>query len=232
MELRNVYVSFDEKTVLRSLNFSWSPGETVTIIGANGAGKTTLLKLISLLLKPSSGEIHLDGMPTQVWKRSLGIVLPESFLYNDLTAYENLKFYQNLYGETNQESIVDLLEIVQLNTVKDELVGTFSKGMKQRLSIARALIHNPTHLILDEPFDGLDLNSKQIIESLLVQKKEKGIGWILVSHDVEHAWSLCDQAILMDKGTILLNEQCSEESYLDFMIRYKEALKGNNNGLS
>jgi heme exporter protein A len=232
MELKNVYVSYNEKTVMRSINFSWNPGETVTIIGANGAGKTTLLKVISLLVKPTIGQVNLNGLSFQDWKKKLGVVLPDSFLYDELTAYENLKFYQNLYGNTDDHDIKELLGIMDLYNVKNELVGTFSKGMKQRLSIARALIHGPTHLILDEPFDGLDLNSKQIIEGLLLKKKAEGMGWILVSHDVEHAWSVCDQAVLMDKGTILLRQHCSRDSFLHFMNRYKEVLKGNKNGLS
>jgi heme exporter protein A len=232
MELKNVYVSYNEKTVMRSINFSWRPGETVTIIGANGAGKTTLLKVISLLVKPTIGQVDLNGLSFQDWKKKLGVVLPDSFLYDELTAYENLKFYQNLYGNTDDHDIKELLGIMDLYNVKNELVGTFSKGMRQRLSIARALIHGPTHLILDEPFDGLDLNSKQIIEGLLRQKKAEGIGWILVSHDVEHAWSVCDQAVLMDKGTIILRQHCSRDSFLHFMKRYKEVLKGNKDGLS
>lgn len=231
MELTNVYVSFNEKNVLRSINFSWKPGEAIMIIGANGAGKTTLLKVVSLLLKPNAGTLNLKGVTNNEWKRKLGMVLPESFLYNDFTAYENLVFYQNLYGNSDHQKINKLLKQVELYSVKDEFVGAFSKGMKQRLSIARAFIHDPTHLILDEPFDGLDLKSKQIIENLLVQKKENGIGWMLVSHDVKHAWKLCDQAILMDKGSIRVKEQCSVHSYSNFMSQYKELLKGSEHEL-
>jgi heme exporter protein A len=226
MEVKDVYVSLDGSPILKSINFSWNERETSAIIGANGAGKTTLLKLICLLLKPVRGEVLLPGLKEESWRRKLGIVFPESFLYEDLTAYENLQFYQKLYGTKGDKRIIHMLKAVQLEAVKDKAVSTFSKGMKQRLSIARALIHDPEFLILDEPFDGLDLQSKQILEDLLLERKNKGISWLLVSHDVEHAWSLCDEALLMDQGEIVAQERCQQKAFDDFIQHYSSLLKG------
>lgn len=232
MELKDVYVSLDGNPILKSINFSWNERETVAIIGANGAGKTTLLKLICLLVKPVKGELLLSGLTGDSWRHKLGVVFPETFLYDDLTAYENLQFYQKLYRSSDPKKIIEMLEAVHLQTVKDEQVGTFSKGMKQRLSIVRALIHDPEFLILDEPFDGLDIQSKQILEDLLAERKNKGIGWLLVSHDVEHAWSLCDQALLMDRGKIVVHESCEKKKFDPFIKRYRLLMKGYSNEIS
>jgi ABC-type multidrug transport system ATPase subunit len=227
MELRNVALSLNGKRVLHQINLSWKQGETTALIGANGAGKTTMLKVICLLLKPAKGEVILPNNTQNQWRQELGVVFPESFLYDELTAYENMEFYQRLYGEYQSDKIVELLEAVQLSYVKNEAVGTFSKGMKQRLSIARALLHDPKYLILDEPFDGLDLKSKHILENLLLERKKNGVGWILVSHDIEHAWKLCEKALVMDNGRIIATEQCMDKDIQSFVERFHALLKGN-----
>lgn len=226
MELEKVSVSLNEQRVLRSINFAWPKGKSIAVIGANGAGKTTLLKVIGLLINPTSGEVRLPEFKGKEWKRRLGLVFPDSFLYEDMTAYENLVFYQKLYGKKEVTVINDLLEAVQLLPVKDEFVSAFSKGMKQRLSIARALVHNPDYLILDEPFDGLDILSKKVLEDLLLMRKSQGTGYLLVSHDVEHAFALCDEAILLNKGSIIHKVNCSNEQYNDFLERYSKLLNG------
>ena len=226
MELVKVDVLLNEQRVLQSINFSWEKGDSIALVGANGAGKTTLLKVISLLLKPTSGEVLLPELSGREWKQRLGLVFPDSFLYEDLTAYENLLFYQKLYGKKDVEYIEKLLETVQLLSVKNEFVSAFSKGMKQRLSIARALVHKPDYLILDEPFDGLDISSKKVLEELLLESKKQGIGYLLVSHDVEHAFILCDEVILLNKGTIIHQQECSVERYNDFLDRYSKLLNG------
>lgn len=226
MELKDVHVLLNDQPVLRSINFSWAKGKCIAIIGANGAGKTTLLKVISQLIKPTSGEIQTAGLNEKEWKRRLGLVFPASFLYEDLTALENLVFYQKLYDRKNEGHLLDLLEEVNLLPVKDEPVHTFSKGMKQRLSIARALVHEPDYLILDEPFDGLDLQSKKTLEYLLEKRRNHGVGYLLVSHDVRHAFELCEKAVLLNSGRIVHEAPCTSEGYIDFMERYSLLLNG------
>jgi heme exporter protein A len=228
-EFENVSVSMNEKVVLNSINLRWKKGETIALFGANGAGKSTLLKVISTLIKPLSGEVQLpDNFTLKQWKESLGIVFPEPFLYDSLTAYENLQFYQKLYGDLDRRKIHQLLEQVQLLSVQHDLVGSFSKGMKQRLSIARSLIHDPIYLLLDEPFDGLDAVSKTILEELLMEKQNEGVGYILVSHDISQTWKLCERALLLKKGRIVLEEECSKERYQSFIDHYQSLMMKEN----
>jgi heme exporter protein A len=230
LELRNLEFIINERKVLKSINFSWRKGETIAFIGGNGAGKSTLLKVISLLSQPSNGKLSLgSGVSKNKWKNNLGVVFPDSFLHDSLSAIENLHFYQQLYGKEDKHFIEYILNKVQLVTVKDELIGTYSKGMRQRLSIARALVHQPEYLLLDEPFDGLDLKSKMIIEDILKEHESQGNGYILVSHDVKQAFDLCERAILLHDGKILVDEKCSQVSFLPFLNKYQSLLERNGN---
>lgn len=226
IELQNLAVILNDKVILRALNFSWHKGETVALVGANGAGKTTLLKVLSTLIKPTSGKLKLaDGVTSQQWRRLFGAVFQESFLYDELSAQENLLFYQQLYGDADRRKTEYLLQLVNLLNVKDERTTAFSKGMKQRLSIARALIHEPMCLLLDEPFEGLDLASKKTIEAVLHERKRAGAGWILVSHDIDDAWRLCDRVVFLHDGTVLLEKPCHEQQFASFLTYYKKVLE-------
>ncbi|MDC3425772.1 ABC transporter ATP-binding protein [Aquibacillus sp. 3ASR75-11] len=226
MQLKNVSLAIEDKPVLRSINLNWAHGEAIALLGANGAGKSSLLKVMSTLLHPSTGKTTMpEGMSLQKWKSKLGVVFPETFLYSSLTGYENLLFYQKLYGKTDNEQIEQVFNQVNLSRVQQERVETYSKGMKQRLAIARAFVHQPTHLLLDEPFDGLDLASKTILERLLKEKNKQGVGYVLVSHDSAHAWDLCDRAVLLHNGKIVLETPCTEKTYRSFMNQYQGWLK-------
>lgn len=232
MELQNVNLLMNDKNVLRSISLQWKRGESIALIGPNGAGKSSLLKVLSTLIKPSSGKVTYPyDISMKQWKESLGVVFPETFLYNGLSAYENLKFYQSLYNKIDRNRINQVLKLVELVHVKHELVNSYSKGMKQRLSIARALLHYPTYLLLDEPFDGLDLKSKKILEKLLLHMQQKETGYILVSHDSEHAWQLCNRALLIHEGRIVIEETCTKEGYIDFIKRYKALVKENHHDI-
>jgi heme exporter protein A len=222
IQLCGVGVELNEKPVLHSIDLKWKQGETIALAGANGAGKSTLLKVLAVLIKPSTGEILFpDGTDTKQWRRSLGAVFPLNFLYDALTAMENLRFYARLYGTIQKDKMEEVLAQVGLFQVRNEPVRIFSKGMKQRLSIARALIHQPHYLLLDEPFDGLDANSAERIEELLLYFKKSGTGFMLVSHQLSHAWKLCDRALLLDHGRIRLDEACNDEAYANFLGEYR-----------
>ncbi|WP_170007196.1 ABC transporter ATP-binding protein [Bacillus fonticola] len=226
LELHNLEFAIDNRKILKSISFSWEKGESIAFIGGNGVGKSTLLKIIALLHKPTGGNLMLpDGISERSWKNNVGVVFPENFLYDSLTSQENLRFYQHLYGKADERYIDSLLHKVQLGRVMDKPVGTYSKGMKQRLSIARALVHQPEYLLLDEPFDGLDLKSKVIIEGMLAEHKHLGNGYILVSHDVKHAFELCERAILLHDGKIVLNKKCSQSSFEPFINTYRSLLE-------
>lgn len=231
--LENVDVLINDIRILNQINFNCKKGEAIALCGANGAGKSTLLKVLAGIIKPSSGRIHYpEGMNPQQWRYSLGVVFPESFLYETLTAEENLHFYRRLYGVKDKHKVEQLLEDVGLKHVYDEFVGSFSKGMKQRLSIARALLHNPSYLLLDEPFEGLDIDSQSFLEHLLKDLAKQDTGIILVNHNIEQAWNICHRAILLHQGRVMIEENCRSESFRSFINHYRDMLKENNSAIS
>ncbi|MDC3418154.1 ABC transporter ATP-binding protein [Aquibacillus salsiterrae] len=231
MRLDQISLSRDDKQVLHDINMEWKRGETIALIGANGAGKSSLLKVLATLWKPSSGKLIYPDNTIKQWQKNLGVVFPDSFLYDALTAIENLEFYQKLYGGSDRKRLDSLLQAVRLADVATEKVGTFSKGMRQRLSIARALTHYPSYLLLDEPFDGLDVSSRDIVQNLLLQLKEQKTGYILVSHNLDDAMHLCERALLIDNGEITAESRCTQEAFPSFVEQYHSVLKENNHAV-
>src|SRR5258708_3593369 len=160
IETRSLKKSFGLRPVLRGVDLEVAPGECLALMGPNGAGKTTLLRILATLSKPSAGAVIVAGLPLpaaagQV-RRRLGVVAHQTLLYSDLTAEENLQFYARLYGLADaRPRIAAVLEQVGLAHRRHDLVRTFSRGMQQRLAIARALLHDPEVLMFDEPDTGL-----------------------------------------------------------------------------
>ena len=205
IEIKDLSKKFGMHVALDGISLSVSPGESFAILGPNGAGKTTLVRVLSTLLKPTSGTVKIAGHdvaeePEKI-KRQIGVVSHNPFLYDDLTAFENLAFYADLYG-VGQENIDALIKKVDLYERKDNLVGEFSRGMKQRLSIARSLLHEPQILILDEPGSGLDIQSKRMFYGTIKGLNEKGATVLLTTHYLEEVEELCQKAAILDRGTV------------------------------
>jgi len=163
--LRDLGKRYGGKPALKGLNLRVEPGQLCVILGPNGAGKSTLLRLICTLSRPSSGDAAVGGhsvLDDPVGVRKLvGVALHETLLYEDLTAAENLQFYSRLLGVPSEESVIDeMLSRFELLHRRNDRVGTYSRGMKQRLSIARAMLGSPRVLLLDEPFSGLDIKAR------------------------------------------------------------------------
>ena len=174
IELRKLTKSFGSKYALRGVNLRVMPGESLVIFGPNGAGKSTLIRILSSLSRPTSGSVHIGGLDLATHadgiRRHLGVVSHAPLLYDSLTAEENLRFFAGLYGMSQPEPrITTLLGQVGLTTRRGDLVRTFSRGMVQRLAIARALLHDPQVLLLDEPDTGLDPQAAEMLHDLLVQ---------------------------------------------------------------
>jgi heme exporter protein A len=174
IELRKLTKSFGSKYALRGVNLRVMPGESLVIFGPNGAGKSTLIRILSSLSRPTSGTVHIGGLDLATHadgiRRHLGVVSHAPLLYDNLTAEENLRFFAGLYGMSQPEPrITLLLTQVGLTTRRGDLVRTFSRGMVQRLAIARALLHDPQVLLLDEPDTGLDPQAAEMLHDLLVQ---------------------------------------------------------------
>ncbi len=218
--LENVTKYYSRFKALDGLTFHINKGEKVAILGPNGAGKTTLVKIISGQMRANSGKVEVMGInPAKMsieLRKKIGFVSHNPMLYNELTAYENLKFYSKLY-EVDESNINKLLKMVKLYERRHSLVKTFSRGMKQRLAIARALLHDPEILILDEPTSGLDVNGR--IELLnYLSKLDKTI--LLTTHNINEAEKLCDRAIILYGGKIVA--ECSihevEKIYMSKMV--------------
>jgi heme exporter protein A len=207
VSIRKLSKVFGRNPVLKALDLDLKKGEFAVIFGPNGAGKTTLLKLISTLITPTEGSVFVSGFniteePEKV-RREIGMLSHDSYLYGELTAKENLRFFGQMYGIKEQnleERISNLLKEVGLIAKADERVSTFSRGMKQRLSISRALFHKPSLLLLDEPYTGLDPGASLVFEDLLKSPEFKGSTKLMVSHDLERGFAVCDRVLVLNKG--------------------------------
>ncbi|MCJ7769170.1 MAG: ABC transporter ATP-binding protein, partial [Dehalococcoidales bacterium] len=190
-------------------------GKTLAIFGPNGAGKTTLIKILASIMKPSAGEVFVNGLDLnnngEDVRSQIGIVSHQTFLYSNLTAYENLLFYSRMYDVADfKQRIYQVVSMVGMQSRLHDRIGTLSRGMQQRLSIARCLLHKPPIILLDEPETGLD---QQAISMLWGALKEDGTikrTIIFTSHNLERGLNACDTLIILNKGKIT-HQQPSED---------------------
>lgn len=211
VDVRDISKEFDRRTVLSGITFSLDPGDFLLILGPNGAGKTTLLRILATLVAPTSGDAEIAGFslkdnPTEI-RRRVGFISHSHLLYRDLTTYENLKFYGEMYGVKNLDSRIDeLLDRVELNHRRFDVVRGFSRGMFQRLSIARALLHDPDILFMDEPQTGLDPHAVDILEGLIGELAGQRT-FIMVTHNLERSLELGTKAIIIRNGQIVFSSE-------------------------
>lgn len=207
IRLNNVVKQYGLNPVLRGVDLHVQQGEFVTLVGANGAGKSTLLSIIATLLRPTSGEVRVGGwlLPDQSDKvrRYIGLVSHHSLLYRDLTAAENLTFFARLYRLDNVETrVMEALRTVGLFSRQRDPVGSFSRGMVQRLTIARATLHEPDVLLLDEPYTGLDQEASRLLDELLRAESARGRTILMITHDLGHGLGLADRLAILHRGRI------------------------------
>ena len=193
---------------LRGLDLEVRPGEFVTIVGPNGAGKTTLLRILATLSRPTQGHVSIAGhaLPkgADQARRQIGLLSHQPLLYGDLTAEENLRFFGKMYDVPQLEArIVELLDQVDLIDRRQDRARTFSRGMQQRLAIARALLHDPAVVLLDEPFTGLDPHSSDRLEEQLHLLRDGQRTVVMTIHDLERGWAMCDRALVLARGKIV-----------------------------
>lgn len=225
IEIKRLSKAYGLLPVLQGLDFSIRRGEWVLLFGANGSGKTTLLRLLSGLSRPSAGTIRIGGweLPREAMavRAQIGLVAHRPLLYENLTAAENLDFFGKLYGLAADERTYrgrDSLRQAGLTRSADRIVRTFSRGMKQRLSIARATLHQPAILLLDEPYSGLDQAACQSLDDLLAAAQEAGRTIILSTHQLSRAPEAAGRALLLSGGKIAYDGASDPGNLAEFCV--------------
>ncbi|MBZ5514293.1 MAG: heme ABC exporter ATP-binding protein CcmA [Acidobacteriia bacterium] len=207
LELRGVSKYFGDLAALRKVSVRIERGDTVLVYGPNGAGKTTLLRTLATLARPSEGQVFFAGQDLHqnaaAGRAAMGFVSHATFLYGELTARENLRFTSRLFGLREPVKRIEaVLELFSLRERADEPVRGLSRGLQQRVTLARALLHDPTFLLLDEPFTGLDAASRENLESLLRRLPEQGKAVVFSTHDFDQGVSLSRRLVAMEAGRI------------------------------
>jgi heme exporter protein A len=230
IEVRKLVKRFGLKTILKGLEFSAEPGEFVGLLGPNGAGKTTFLRILSSLSRPTMGLIRVAGfyLPQQAAgvRANLGVLSHQPLLYGDLTGEENLQFYGRMYAVENLDSrIGEVLELVDLSKRGRDLVRTYSRGMAQRLAIARAVIHDPSILLLDEPYTGLDQDASAMLDTVLKQIAAQGRTVVMTSHDLARSELLATRFDVLSRGKIIASAKREEIPQDGLLAFYRRSLE-------
>lgn len=207
LKISSVRKNFNEVIALDNVSFDIKSGEVVGLVGSNGAGKTTLLRLMSGVYRPSSGSVTLgDDTPVHLMRDHLGVVPESTGLYSRLTAWENIRYHSRLYGIDDSVSWKRTLKFAQSLDMEENLsryTKGFSRGMRQKTALLRALAHGPKVLLLDEPTAGLDITSARTVRSLVEQIKLEGGTVVYSTHQLFEAQQVCDRIIIIHNGNVM-----------------------------
>lgn len=231
LEAESITKIIGQRTILDSVSLKVEPGEILALVGPNGAGKSTFLRIVANLTRPNRGRILWQGKPWEenaaLYRSHLGVVAHDTFLYDHLTAYENLQFYGRMFGVPDLDArITELLGEVGLTLFQNDLVASFSRGMQQRLALARALLHRPKLLLLDEPFSGLDQGGGAMLSARLRRFREEGGMALLVSHDFPETLAVADRFLILSKGRVAEEGSTRGLSLDAFEARYNRITGG------
>ena len=208
LEAKGLVRRFSRLRAVDGITFDLKAGELLTIFGPNGAGKTTLLNILAGVMCPDEGQVLLDGNVVvgseRQWRKEFGLVTHQTMLYDRLTAVENLSFYSKLFSlEDSERRIRDALEGLKIKEVADQPVGSLSRGFQQRIALARALLHDPKILLLDEPYIGLDLYASRLLRDLISQLKDGERTVVLVTHNFGQGLELADRIAIQVSGQFI-----------------------------
>lgn len=227
IEVEGLTKAFGSFYALKGVDLRVPRGEFLTLLGPNGAGKTTLIKILATLSQPTAGFVSVAGVDLKTHsvdvRSVLGVISHQIYLYEDLTAEENLRFYGKMFGVANVETrIEDLLRSVGLYKRRHDPVRTYSRGMQQRLSIARALIHDPEILLLDEPDTGLDQHAADMLGNMLRDLNVPGRSIVMTTHHLERGIEMCDRVAILAGGRIVFDRRRELLDVGDFRRTYYE----------
>lgn len=229
IRLDKVTKKYGHVEALKGVSFELQKGDFLTVLGPNGAGKSTLLKILSTQTRPTTGDLVFEGTPvkklTDDYRSNFGVISHQPFLYENLSAEENLRFYGKIYNVPNlNDRIKQLLEKVELTRRKDDPIRTYSRGMLQRISIARALVHDPDLIFLDEPYTGLDQHASHMLTNILLDQFEHHKTIVLVTHNLSLGYSLASKIGIMSRGNFALFDEKANIAEADFEKTYLDVV--------
>lgn len=227
LRLSRVTKKFGLVRAVSDMDLEVCAADFLAIFGPNGAGKSTLLKLVAGLTQPTSGDIQFTSLDHHSGRERVGYVSHQSFLYNELTGIENLVFYGRLYGiDKAEERAEEMLVNMGLQDARHRSVGAYSRGMKQRLTLARALLHEPDLLLLDEPYTGLDQHGSRLFTEVLQGLKEEGRTVLLITHNLGAGLELCNRTVIQNKGEVVFQASRQEVDASKFERLYFQVVEG------
>jgi heme exporter protein A len=228
LESEDIRKTFGHFTALGGVTLTVKRGEFLALFGRNGAGKTTFLKIAATLIRHTHGKLRIQGIDIQEEpekaRRHIGFLSHNTYLYRDLTPIENLRFFSRLYGMPNSEDrILALIDRVGLRRRATDPVRAFSRGLHQRLGIARVMLHDPSIILLDEPYTGLDANAVDILNAMLDEASDAGKTIILTTHDLEQGLRAASRAVIIDRGKIVFSGAAKDEGIREAYEAYIRA---------
>jgi ABC-type multidrug transport system ATPase subunit len=206
--VRDVVRHFGRFAALRGITADFAPGRLYVLLGENGAGKSTLLRIIAGLLAPSRGTVHVLGSANiRAVATRFGYMGHAPLLYDEMSALENLAYFSALYGCAGRERCEEAIRTVGLDPTLERRVGQYSQGMRQRISLARAIVHSPELLFLDEPFSNVDIRSAKQMTALLARMRDQGTTIFVVTHQAAIMEPVADECLVLDAGRLIAREK-------------------------
>jgi len=229
--VRALVKTYGPVEALRGLDLEVEPGAFLTIFGPNGAGKTTLMKVLATLTRPTEGSALVCGhdvvREARAVRERVGVISHNTYLYAQLTALENLEFYARMYRvRDGRKRALALLSKMDLAKRMHDRVATYSRGMQQRLSVARALLHDPQVLLLDEPYTGLDQHAAKVLAEVLLELRDGNRTVIMTTHNLEEGLAGCDRAAILVDGQLVYDTQVKGIEVSSFRDTYFHCVRG------